>query len=92
MILSNSCRSIPDALANLNRLLISVLMCCLIASSAWLERSASLSSFSTDLDDVDELGLGWFRDVVRASSADSMCSVLLSPPEPLTYGGGTDES
>jgi hypothetical protein len=33
IILSNSSRSIPDAFARRNKLLISVLMCCLIASS-----------------------------------------------------------
>jgi hypothetical protein len=36
MILSNSSLSIPDAFARRNKLLISVLMCCLIAISAWL--------------------------------------------------------
>lgn len=92
MILSNSSLSMPDALANLNKLLMSVLICCLIASSAWLWLAASRSSLSTDRDDVDELGRGWFSAAGRASSTDSMCSVLLSSPESFTYAGGSDES
>lgn len=59
-ILSNSDLSMPAERANLNKLLRSVLMCCLMPTSALEKLSAFLSRRVTELteDELEDDGLG----------------------------------